>query len=303
MQLIPEKAVERRQFWIAEIKKLSGKFSDDFAKLTVELKAEFVAGGSPAMRSQLRLCGSIPENYGHDSSEEKLYSKYTDFLVAEAFNSIGIKSLVLTERADAADVECVAGDYGFVADAKAFRLSRTAKNAKDFKVQAMHGWKRGNEFAMIVCPLYQMPARSSQIYKQAIDRNVCLFSFSHLSLLSAFAELTSPDKARALLKKEFNVVSTLHPSKDSSAYWQAINRTIVEFHPDVRGLWHEEKVAASEALIYAKEEGLSFLAQERRRLLHMSHDEALKELLVVHKLESRAKVIENLLDNGLMGVV
>ena len=29
--------------------------------------------------------------------------------------------------------------YSLVADAKAFRLSRTAKNQKDFKVQAMDG--------------------------------------------------------------------------------------------------------------------------------------------------------------------
>jgi hypothetical protein len=37
-------------------------------------------------------------------------------------------------RADSADVEGATKDYTIVGDAKAFRLSRTAKNQKDFKV-------------------------------------------------------------------------------------------------------------------------------------------------------------------------
>lgn len=62
-----------------------------------------------------------------------------------------MNSIVLTERADAADVEVVCDSYSFVADAKVFRLSRTAKNQKDFKVQAMDGWRNTKDFAMVVC--------------------------------------------------------------------------------------------------------------------------------------------------------
>ena len=90
-----------------------------------------------SLLGHLRLCGAMPENYGHDTSEEKLYSKYTDVVIHEAYSFMGFNSLVLRERADVADVECVSNDYSFVADAKTFRLSRTAKNQKDFKVQAM----------------------------------------------------------------------------------------------------------------------------------------------------------------------
>jgi type II restriction enzyme len=87
----------------------------------------------------LRLCGNIPESYAHDSSEEKLYSKYTDCLLSEIFKFIGLRSIILKERSDTADVEAFAKNYSFVADAKSFRLSRTAKNQKDFKIQAMDG--------------------------------------------------------------------------------------------------------------------------------------------------------------------
>jgi len=183
MSPINRQTLERRVFWVQEIRKLSGHFGDDTAKLEKELSAELLKEGHSALVDHLRLCGAIPESYGHDSSEEKLYSKYTDALLAESFKAIGLKSLVLKGRADVADVECVAEGYSFVADAKAFRLSRTAKNQKDFKVQAMNTWKRGKPYALVVCPLYQLPARSSQIYQQAVTLDVCILYYAHLAVL------------------------------------------------------------------------------------------------------------------------
>ena len=106
-----------------------------------KLKEEIQIHGSSRLIDHLRLCGNIPEEFQHDSSEEKLYSKNTDVLLSFAYKDMGLKSLVLSERGDSADVEAFAKQYSFVADAKAFRLSRTAKNQKDFKIQAMDNWK------------------------------------------------------------------------------------------------------------------------------------------------------------------
>ena len=55
-------------------------------------------------------------------------------VIHEPFKATGFTSLVLKERGDTADIECVTDEYSFVADAKAFRLNRTAKNQKDFEV-------------------------------------------------------------------------------------------------------------------------------------------------------------------------
>ena len=110
--------------------------------------------GSSRLIDHLRLCGNIPEEFQHDSSEEKLYSKNTDVLLSFAYKDMGLKSLVLSERGDSADVEAIAKQYSFVADAKAFRLSRTAKNQKDFKIQALDNWKKGKPHAMVYCPLF-----------------------------------------------------------------------------------------------------------------------------------------------------
>jgi type II restriction enzyme len=250
----------------------------------------------------LRLCGDIPESYGHDSSEEKLYSKYSDSLIALAFNTVGLRSLVLDERADAADVEVVAKSYSFVADAKTFRLSRTAKNQKDFKVQAMDGWKRGKPYAMVVCPIYQLPSKSSQIYEQASARNVCVFTYSHLAMLVSFSLLEGNPKTEELLHEIFKTIPALNPSKDASPYWLAINRTMLGFSKKIVDLWRVEKQAAVESIITAKEEALTYLAKEREKIMRMSHEEALRELIRATNIENKIRVIKSVSDNGILEI-
>ena len=301
-KIISAKAIKTRQYWIEEIRNLSGNFGNDTDKLEKELEAEIKKNGVSSLIDHLRLCGNIPESYGHDTSEEKLYSKYTDCLLSLAYTAMGLKSLVLKERADAADVEAFAKDYSFVADAKAFRLSRTAKNQKDFKVQAMHGWKRGKPYAMVVCPIYQLPTSSSQIYQQATTQNVCIFTYSHLAVLLSYSEKEGQTKAQQLLKKIFETVEILNPSKNATDYWLAINKTILSFSKAIEPLWSIEKEVTTESIAISKEEALTFLAQEREKIMRMSHNEALKELIKLHKIESRMKTINAVSDKGLFTI-
>ena len=298
-KIISKEAIKRRSYWVEEIRKLSGNFVNDTDKLEKELGAEIKKNGITSLIDHLRLCGNIPESYGHDTSEEKLYSKYTDNLLSLAYSALGLKSIVLKERADAADVETFAKDYSFVADAKAFRLSRTAKNQKDFKVQAMHGWKRGKPYAMVVCPIYQLPTSSSQIYQQATTQNVCIFTYSHLALLLTYSEVEGKAKAEQLLKKIFETIKALNPSKNATDYWLAVNKTILSHSKKIEKIWEIEKGVATESISVAKEEALTFLAQEREKIMRMSHKEALKELIKVHKIDSRIKIINSISDNGL----
>lgn len=303
MPIITQKAIEKRQYWIKEIENLSGRFGDDSDRVESELKEEIQKDGVQCLLDHLRLCGDIPESYSHDSSEEKLYSKYTDALLNESYKAMGLRSLVLKERGDAADVEAFGPNYSFVADAKAFRLSRTAKNQKDFKVQAMDGWKRGKPFAMVVCPIYQLPTKSSQIYEQASSRNVCIFTYAHLALLCQYAHLEGSQKAQDLLFRVFTTIKELNPSKDANAYWLSVNRTILQFDPTLDELWRVEKMVAVESIAAAKEIALNFLAQERERIMRMSHEEALLELVKINKIESRIQTIRGVSDTGLMNLV
>jgi type II restriction enzyme len=301
-RIISDKAIQRRAYWVTEIKKLSGNFGDDYDRLSVELTAEVKTQGIIALIDHLRLCGSIPESYGHDSSEEKLYSKYTDCILSLCFNAIGLTSLVLTERADAADVEVIGKNYSFVADAKAFRLSRTAKNQKDFKVAAMHGWKYGKPNAMVVCPIYQLPRASSQIYQSATVSDVCVFTYSHLSLLLCYSQIAGEEKTQDLIHKIFKVIPVLNPSKSATDYWLAINRTMLDYSKDIEKLWNVEKAATMESIEIAKIEDLTFLAEQRARIMRLSHQEALTELIKVHKIDSKIRIINSITDNGLFTI-
>lgn len=302
-EIITQDQIDQRNYWIDEISRLSGNFGVDAEKVENEINGEIEKVGIAAILGHLRLCGAIPERYGHDTSEEKLYSKYTDVVIHEAFSAMGLQSLVLKTRADVADVECVADDYSFVADAKAFRLSRTAKNQKDFKVQAMDGWKHGKPYAIVVCPVYQLPSRSSQIYQQAATRSVCVGTYSHLAVLVQYAELVSHSKAIELLRQLFISVESMNPSKDAPAYWQTLNRTMLGFDKKISDLWREEKKASAESVNISREESLQFLASERERIMKMSKDQAISEILKSSKIDGKIRAVQSVCDNGLFGMV
>ena len=143
---------------IADVKNAFDILEKKFAEIT---KSE--------LSSSLLECGIIPESLAHDSSEEKLWAKYCDILLdillAQTWTYLSIPSEVLRARGDSADVFGKTLAYSIVGDAKAFRLSRTAKNQKDFKVRALDDWRKSNTYACLVSPLYQYPKRFSQMDK------------------------------------------------------------------------------------------------------------------------------------------
>jgi type II restriction enzyme len=302
LEIISKYQIEKRNYWIEEISRLSGNFGVDADKIEQEITEEIQQEGIHSLLGHLRLCGTIPEQYGHDTSEEKLYSKYTDVVIHEAFSALGFSSLVLKERADTADVECVNDDYSFVADAKAFRLSRTAKNQKDFKIQAMDGWKYGKPYAMVVCPVYQLPSRNSQIYQQAIVRSVCIATYSHLAVLAQYAIESSQQNAMELLKNVFKSIEVMNPSKDALSYWQVINRTILDYDNRLSNIWNNEKKAVNESIYLSRNEAIGFLSKKREQIMRLSKEDAIKELLISSNINNKIKIIESVMDNGLLSV-
>ncbi len=292
----------RRAYWVSELAELSGSFSEDSSKLIGTLRTEIKDEGTVSLLDHLHICGAMPEQYKRDSSEEKLYSKYTDAVVSEALRAIGLTSITVETRSDSADIQARAIDYSLVADAKAFRLSRTAKNQKDFKVQAMDGWRGNLDYAVVVGPIYQFLPRTSQIYLQAITRNVCLLSFSHLACLVTLSGHTDTRVAENALHQILKTVNLLHPSKSAADYWTGINRALVDSLAGKNDLWEAEKKASLEGLGLAKEESLRHLASERDRLLGLSRQEAVDELIRLAGVNSRIHRVESINHGGLLGV-
>ena len=109
----------------------------------------------------LQQIGTIPESVAHDSTEEKLFSKASDAVLSRAFREIGLCSTILRERGDSADVLARSPIHGYA-------------------VVALSGWRKDSEYAVLCSPYFQYPAKTSQIYAQAIVNNVCLLSWEHL---------------------------------------------------------------------------------------------------------------------------
>ena len=298
--MITKEQVENRKYWVNEISRLSGDFGVDAERIEQKLAQEVQAQGIDSLLGHLRLCGAIPECYGHDTSEEKLYSKYTDVVIHTAYTAMGFTSLVLKVRANVADVECVTDDYSFVADAKAFRLSRTAKNQKDFKAQAMDNWKHGKPYAMVVCPVYQLPSRTSQIYKQAADRSVCIATYTHLAVLVRYTQGSTQNKAMELVREVFRTVEAMNPSESAASYWQAVNRTFLDFDGAIGTIWQDEKLASNEAICISKEEALTFLATERERIMRLSRADAIKEVLKWSTLDNKVQKVQSVDKNSIL---
>lgn len=165
------------------LKKINKVKSLEFDKATEELE-NFVYNNSNFLYI-LGEIGAIPESIEHDSTEEKLFSKVSDIVLSRAFIEIGLDSEVLKQRGNSADVfaESKFYEYSLVADAKSFIMSRTAKNQKDFKINSLNNWRGNSEYAILCNPYFQYPKKTSQIYSQSMEFNVCLFSWEHFIFL------------------------------------------------------------------------------------------------------------------------
>lgn len=134
---------------------------NDFKQATGEVRNFVDRMDIKEFKKIVKQIGTIPETIEHDSTEEKLYSKASDIVLARCFRELGMASKALDERGDSADIiaESRSGyNYSLVADAKCFRLSRTAKNLKDFKASNLSDWRGSeNEYAVLVAPYFQYP--------------------------------------------------------------------------------------------------------------------------------------------------
>lgn len=211
------------------------------------------------LSSSLLECGIIPESLEHDSSEEKLWAKYCDILLAQTWTHLSIPSEVLRTRGDSADVFGRTHAYSIVGDAKAFRLSRTAKNQKDFKVRALDDWRKSNTYACLVSPLYQYPSRFSQIYDQAIERNVVLLSYIHLKFL-----LDHPNGRN--LDPLWRIGSNLPRSKNAQRYWEAVDKTTCEIIAKSEDALKNYKQQAINKTKELGQEGIDFWEKKSRHL-------------------------------------
>lgn len=242
------------------------------------------------LSENLIQCGTLPEMFDHDSSEEKIWAKFSDIVLSKTLNHLGIQTEVLGARGNSADVFGKTKDYTIVGDAKTFRLSRTAKNQKDFKVSALDSWKQGNNYAMLAAPLMQYPTRKSQIYAQAIDRNVTLISYTHLHFLLDFYNNQSLQPIWETGKRLSALPKSEH--QDSETYWKAIDEaflSVVGKKTDDLKAYKQFEINKTKEL---GEEGILYWQEKIASFQKLSKEEAIKLLIKSEKIEAKIKTIE-----------
>ena len=243
----------------------------------------------------LKQIGTIPAFLAHDSTEEKLFSKASDAVLSRAFREIGLKSTVLKERGDSADVLAESSIHGYtlVADAKAFRMSRTAKNQKDFKVVALSGWRKDSEYAVLCSPYFQYPSKSSQIYAQAINHNVCLLSWEHLIFLIEHGIKETANISFASLWAFCDIYSHEVLCSDmKKCFIPQFNIALLK----LIGLSHELLInQLKQQIITISERGNQeklFWQEEIRKIESYSREEAIGELIKAKKIHEKIVQID-----------
>lgn len=231
--------------------------------------------------------GVIPERFGHDSTEEKVFAKYCDALLARALLELGLDAHVLDARADAADVHAtLKGKYSLVGDAKAFRLSRTAKNQKDFKVEPLNQWRSGADYACLLAPLYQYPNTDSQIYKQAVRYNVTLLSYTHLAFIIRSNKI-DPER----LKELWESSKAIQETGNARIYWENIKKVMLNITGKVEDDW---QIARDQTIERLKEQAtveIKFWEERKEYLKSLDPPTAIQELIKALKIDSKITVI------------
>lgn len=269
----------------------------DFLTGTQEIETVINKLSHSELMSVINEIGMIPESIEASSTEEKLFSKASDCVLAKALSELGLKSAVSQERSNSADIiaTSVYHGYSLVADAKTFRLSRTAKNQKDFKISTLSNW-RGSEhdFALLVAPYFQYPKSSSQIYSSALDHEVCLISWEHILFLLENEITETPDFS---LESIWSAATRIARNK-KLAYADRMNchlPDVDEFVYTRIGKTQEDfmdfLIKCKSCIIDRGNSEVGFLNQECQKVKKLTREEAISELIKNKKFNEKISTI------------
>lgn len=259
-----------------------------FDRASIELDQAIRGADDDEFSALLVRAGCIPERYRHDSTEEKLYAKAMDSIVAESLRRLGYKAEVSQERANSADVEAGGGSpaHYLVADAKAFRLSRTALNPKDYKIEALSKWRKGADYAILVAPIAGYPEGESRLYVEADRYKVTLLSYSHLALMIDSG--AGPSQLHSVWERGAeHVAVTLSAPK----YWSALDSALREALSWDQANWAEARRKYFESLLFAAEEELAYFGRVKEGIAAMSREELVSIALDALKIDNRMRTI------------
>ena len=181
---------------------------------------------------QLIFLGYIPDLYKSDSSEETLYTKLTEVMVAEWADRMGYQGKYVKQKARYEDVDIITKFGTIVCDAKSFRLGRSQKapNVKDFvKPEDYRKWlkRHANGIGGLVAyPCLHEWVGKSDAFKYCSSQAtpIIMLPYKYLAYL-----LSIKDNHKIEIEKLWNL-SKIFPNEvdNSNDYWNKMNKAIIE---------------------------------------------------------------------------
>ncbi len=66
---------------------------------------------------------------------------------------------------------------------------------------------------------------------------------------------------------------------------------------------HQKKIASTESIQIAKDEALEYLASERERLMRLSREDAIAEVIKASKIDSKIEHITSVSSKGILNII
>ncbi len=276
------------------------KICKNFLEASTELEEILFKINKKETLSLITEIGIIPEDIAHDSTEEKLYTKASDILFAKALKELNLEVQVLRERSNCADIVAQSKFHGYslVGDAKAFRLSRTAKNAKDFKVESMVHWRGDCDYAVLTCPYFQYPKSKSQIYKSALDGNVALFSWEYLYiLLSAKVKENQNTNLCSLWNQSAIISQNVTIENASNCFIKQQDSNIQVLSRLSKSKFDQLFSTIKAGIVKRGNCEIGYFEDEISRIRNLDKDAAIQELISSLKLDTKIETIRNFINH------
>ena len=241
---------------------------------------------------------TIPEKIVPSSTEEKLYSKASDIVLARCFYELGLKAKAIDQRGNSADILCES-DHGYtlVADSKTFRLSRTAKNQKDFKISTLSKWRgMENDFAVLVAPYFQFPTVTSQVYSSSLSEKVCLFSWEHmLFLLNNDIKEDTSLSLEQIWNAPNRIIrdSKILYAESMNNLFPFINKMVCDRTSLSLDKFNKELIQNKQGIIKRSKTEIGYIKDKINIIKNYSREQAINELLKSEKLNQKIKSIQS----------
>lgn len=259
--------------------------------------------------------GYIPDLYSNDSSEETLYTKLIEVLVAEWADRMGFTAEIIKQKASMEDIKIYINGSVIVCDAKSFRLGRSqqAPNAKDFlKLEDIRKWMDRYEDSiggLVTYPCTHEWKTSSDIYQYCSTKDAPTIMLPYKYLAFLFDKRESFDTKSILELWNYN---TIFPDKvpknaiggNKALYWKAMNAAILRITKSSSEELEKYMIAADKIIAECVNANLAYLQKFRTKIVediknaiqYETDVNKLKRTLIDYKTARETELLDKLIE-------